>query len=114
NLPATPIMDLKVYRRNLIVATEGRSFWVVDALPVVQQLRAGLESTVATLFKPADAYRQGGPLPTFYYWFKDQPSAPVTIDVKDATGAVVFTTRAQPAAEALPPPPAIAPAPAGG
>jgi photosystem II stability/assembly factor-like uncharacterized protein len=42
NLPVTPIMDLKVYRKNLIVATEGRSFWIVDALPVVEQLKAGL------------------------------------------------------------------------
>jgi hypothetical protein len=114
NLPATPIMDLKVYRRNLIVATEGRSFWIADALPVVQQLKAGLESTAGTLFKPADAYRQGGPPPTFYYWFKDKPAAPVTVEVRDAKGTVVFATTAQPAAEALPPPPAIAPAPAGG
>ena len=114
NLPVTPIMDLKVYRKNLIVATEGRAFWILDALQVVQQLKAGLESTAATLFKPADAYRQGGPLPTFYYWFKDQPSAPVTIEVKDAKGAVLYTATAQPSAQAAQPPPAIAPAPAPG
>ncbi len=96
NLPVTPIMDLKVYRKNLIVATEGRSFWIVDALPVVQQLKAGLESTAATFFKPADAYRQGGPLPTLYYWFKDQPAAPVTLEVKDASGKVVYTAKAEP------------------
>ena len=116
NLPATPIMDLKVYRKNLIVATEGRAFWIVDALPVVQQLKAGLESTAAVLFKPADAYRQGGPLPTFYYWFKEQPTAPVTLEVKDAAGKVVYTATAQPGAgTALQPPPPIAPvAPAFG
>jgi len=111
NLPATPIMDLKVYRKNLIVATEGRAFWIVDALPVVQQLKAGLESTAAVLFKPADAYRQGGPPPTFYYWFKDQPAAPVTLEVKDAAGKVVYTATAQPGAgTALQAPPPIAPA----
>ena len=114
NLPATPIMDLKVYRKNLIVATEGRGFWIVDALPVLQQIKAGLESTAAALFKPADAYRQGGPLPTFYYWFKDQPSAPVTVEVKDAAGAVLYTTTAQPSAQALQPPAPIPPAPAAG
>jgi hypothetical protein len=115
NLPRTPVMDLKVYRKNLIVATEGRSFWIVDALPVVQQIKAGLESTSAVLYKPADAYRQGGPLPTFYYWFKDQPSAPVTLEVRDASGKVVHTQTAQPGAgTAMQPPPAIAPAqPAG-
>jgi photosystem II stability/assembly factor-like uncharacterized protein len=115
NLPITPIMDVKVYRKNLIVATEGRSFWIVDALPVVQQLKAGLETTAAALFKPADAYRQGGPPPTIYYWFKDQPAAPVTLEVKDAAGQVVYTATAQPGAgTALQAPPAIPPAPQPG
>jgi len=115
NLPVTPIMDLKVYRKNLIVATEGRSFWIVDALPVVQQLKAGLESTAATFFKPADAYRQGGPLPTLYYWFKDQPAAPVTLEVKDASGKVVYTAKAEPGTgTAMQAPAAIPPAPPEG
>src|SRR5262249_18856480 len=115
NLPRTPIMDLKVYRKNLIVATEGRSFWILDALPVVQQLKAGLESASAMLYKPADADRQGGPLPTFYYWFKEQPAAPVTLEVKDASGKVVYTSTAQPGTgTAIAAPPAIPPAaPAG-
>jgi hypothetical protein len=112
NLPRTPIMDLKVYRKNLIVATEGRSFWIVDALPVVQQLKAGLESTAAVLYKPADAYRQGGPLPAFYYWFREQPASPVTLEVRDSSGKVVYTGTAQPGSgAAMDPPPAI-PAPA--
>jgi hypothetical protein len=112
NLPRTPIMDLKVYRKNLIVATEGRSFWVVDALPVVQQLKPALELASATLFKPADAYRQGGPVPTFYYWFKEQPTAPVTLEVKDSAGKIVYTATAQPGAgTTIAAPPAIPPAP---
>jgi photosystem II stability/assembly factor-like uncharacterized protein len=115
NLPRTPIMDLKVYRKNLIVITEGRSFWILDALPVVQQLKTGLESTSAVLFKPADAYRQGGPLPLFYYWFKDQPAAPVTLDVRDPAGKVVCSATGQPGAgSAMTAPAAIPPAPAEG
>ena len=115
NLPVTPIMDLKVYRKNLIVATEGRSFWIVDALPVVEQLKAGLDSTAAMLYKPADAYRQGGPLPTFYYWFKEVPTAPVTLEVKDSTGKVVYTASAQPGTgTAIQAPPPIPPAPPEG
>jgi photosystem II stability/assembly factor-like uncharacterized protein len=113
NLPRTPVMDLKVYRKNLIVATEGRSFWIVDALPVVQGLKPGLEQTNGVFYKPADAYRQGGPLPTFYYWFKEQPAAPVTLEVKDSTGKVVYTGTAQPGSgTAITAPPAIPPAPA--
>src|SRR5260221_1381957 len=107
-------MDLKVYRRNLIVATEGRAFWIVDALPVVQQLKAGLESTAAPLFKPADGYRQGGTPPSFDNWCRDQPSAPLTIEVKDGKGAIVYTTTAQPTPQASQPPPAIPAAPAAG
>jgi photosystem II stability/assembly factor-like uncharacterized protein len=115
NLPVTPIMDLKVYRKNLIVATEGRSFWIVDALPVVEQLKAGLDSTAAVLYKPADAYRQGGPLPTFYYWFKEVPTAPVTLEVKDSTGKAVYTASAQPGTgTAIQAPPPIPPAPVEG
>ncbi len=40
NLPASPIMDLKIYRHDLIVATEGRAFWILDDLPVVEQAQA--------------------------------------------------------------------------
>jgi hypothetical protein len=111
-------MDLKIYRKNLIVATEGRSFWIVDALPVVQQLKAGLDSTAAVLYKPADAYRQGGPLPTFYYWFKDAPTAPITLEVKDSAGKVVYSASAQPgsgtAIQAPPPIPPVAAEGVGG
>jgi len=113
NLPVTPIMDLKVYRNELIVATEGRAFWLLEGLPVLQQVKAGVESTAGTLFKPTDAYRQGGPLPTFYYWLKDPPTAPVTIEVRDASGAVVYTATGQPGAGVTPVPSPV-PAAAGG
>jgi photosystem II stability/assembly factor-like uncharacterized protein len=112
NLPITPIMDLKVYRHDLIVATEGRAFWILEGLPVVQQLKAGIETTAGVLYKPADAYRQGGPLPTFYYWMKDQPTQPVTLQVMDSTGAVVYTGTGQPGSGVVAPPSSV-PAPAG-
>ncbi|MGB5498641.1 MAG: glycosyl hydrolase, partial [Maribacter sp.] len=37
NLPKTPITDLKVHQGNLVVATSGRSFWILDDLSAVQQ-----------------------------------------------------------------------------
>jgi hypothetical protein len=110
NLPATPIMDLKVYRDELIVATEGRAFWVLDGLPIVRQLRPGLETEAGILYKPSDAYRQGGPQAAFYYWLKDQPSAPVSVEVRDAAGTVVFSASGQPGTGAMQPPPAVPPA----
>src|SRR5439155_10923747 len=102
-------------RRDLIVATEGRAFWIFDGLPVMQQLKAGLETDAGMLFKPSDGYRQGGPLPTFYYWLRDQPASPVTVEVIDSTGAVVFSGTGQPGAGVIAPPsPVPAPAGAGG
>ncbi|MBI4476796.1 MAG: glycosyl hydrolase, partial [Acidobacteria bacterium] len=112
NLPITPIMDLKVHRNELAVATEGRAFWILEGLPVLQQLTAGLENERGVLFKPADAYRQGGPLPTFYYWLKDQPADPVTLEVIDASGSVVHSATGQPGSGVRQPPSPIAP-PAG-
>jgi photosystem II stability/assembly factor-like uncharacterized protein len=109
NLPRTPIMDLRVYRNNLIVATEGRGFWILDALPVVQQFKADMDASAGVLFKPADAYRQGGPQPTFYYWLKDKPAAAVTLEVKDSGGKVVYTASAQPTDERMQPPSAVPP-----
>ena len=116
NLPVTPIMDLKVYRHNLIVATEGRAFWILEDLPAIEWLRPGMEAEAAVLYKPADAYRLGGPLPTFYYWFKDQPSAPVTVEVRGCGGrGRVHGDRAARAGGSVPPSPVPAPvAPAVG
>ena len=41
------------------------------------------------LFKPEDAYRTGAPfaVPTFHYWFREAPTAPVTVEVTDAQKA---------------------------
>ncbi|MBP8274584.1 MAG: glycosyl hydrolase, partial [Acidobacteria bacterium] len=110
NLPVTPIMDMRIVRNQLAIATEGRAFWVLDGLAVLQQLKAGMDAAAGTLFKPADAYRAGGPLPTIYYWLKEQPAAPLTIEIADAKGAVLFTGKGEPGAG----PAAPAAAPAGG
>ncbi len=37
NLPVTPVLDLKVHRNDLIVATSGRSFWILDNLSLLSQ-----------------------------------------------------------------------------
>ncbi|MEK9499580.1 VPS10 domain-containing protein [Gaopeijia maritima] len=65
NLPATPIMDAKVAHGDLAVATQGRSFWVLDDLTPLRELAAGLESGTipsgdepdVVLFTPRDAAR---------------------------------------------------------
>jgi photosystem II stability/assembly factor-like uncharacterized protein len=123
NLPRVPVMDLKFYRHNLIVATEGRGLWILDEVPALEGLKGVGPSEAATLFKPVDANRGAGgrgfgflppavPPPTFYYWFRDEPTAPVSIEVKDPTGLVVWTATAQPGTGAGAQPPSPVPQPA--
>lgn len=134
NLPVTPITDLAVHKREkeLVAATQGRSFWIFDDLPMLHQLmdaggfRAAAESK---LFKPKDAYRMpgggGGPLPAtatmgknpapgvvVYYSLKAKPTTDLVLEFLDANGKSInkFTTRlprpsaeGQPATAAQPP-----------
>jgi len=61
NLPATPVMDLKVHRGDLVVATQGRSFWVLDDLTPLRELAAALgdpaDPSPVVLFTPRDVAR---------------------------------------------------------
>jgi hypothetical protein len=59
NLPIVPITDLKVKDNNLIVATQGRSLWILDDLTVLHQL-PDIKGKDIILFKPKDAFRMGG------------------------------------------------------
>ncbi|WCO01572.1 WD40/YVTN/BNR-like repeat-containing protein [Psychroserpens ponticola] len=56
NLPIVPITDLAIKDNNLIVATQGRSLWMIDDLTVLHQLNDS-PSEANTLFKPKDTYR---------------------------------------------------------
>lgn len=58
NLPAAPVTDLKVYQGNLIAATSGRGFWILDDLALVRQFRP--DGPAFHLFTPADAYLVNG------------------------------------------------------
>ncbi|MDC7995076.1 VPS10 domain-containing protein [Altibacter sp. HG106] len=59
NLPIVPITDLAVRDNNLIVATQGRSLWIIDDLSVIHQLSAA-KGNDNYLYKPKDTYRMGG------------------------------------------------------
>ncbi|MDN3491674.1 VPS10 domain-containing protein [Winogradskyella bathintestinalis] len=59
NLPIVPITDLTIKDNNLIVATQGRSLWMIDDLTLIHQLYdADLSKNL--LFKPKDTYRMRG------------------------------------------------------
>jgi len=59
NLPIVPITDLAIKDNNLIVATQGRSLWIIDDLTVIHQLD-GINQDDNILFKPKDTYRMRG------------------------------------------------------
>lgn len=51
NLPNTPITDLRVHQDNLIAATSGRSFWILDDLTLIRQYKAPFNSL--SFYQPA-------------------------------------------------------------
>lgn len=60
NLPIVPITDLAVKNDDLIVATQGRSFWVLDDLTLLHQWKPNLIESPLHLFAPRPVYRLSG------------------------------------------------------
>ncbi|UCG22625.1 MAG: glycosyl hydrolase [Chloroflexota bacterium] len=68
NLPAVPIYDLVVKENDLVAATHGRSFWILDDLTALHQLVNLQPVGGAALLKPRDTYRL--PVPIFARLFE--------------------------------------------
>ena len=121
NLPAVSVRDFAIYGNDLIVATFGRGFWVVDDISPLRQISDAVLAADAYLFKPADAINviQGGddgtplqadepqaPNPpsgaAIDYWLKADANGPVTLEIVDASGTSLrtFSSAAAPAAPA--------------
>lgn len=60
NVPMVPVTDLAIKDDNLIVATQGRSFWILDDLTVLKQVGQVEASAGFHLYDPVDAWRMGG------------------------------------------------------
>ncbi len=60
NLPIVPITDLTIKNNNLIAATQGRSFWLIDDLTPLHQLSNEMASSEFYLYEPLPSYRIGG------------------------------------------------------
>jgi photosystem II stability/assembly factor-like uncharacterized protein len=108
NLPHTSMRDLWIHDNDLIVATHGRSFWILDDITPLREV-AGLGGiTGAHLFTPAPAFRiqrdtnTDTPLPpdepaavnppdgaVIDYYLERAASAPVTLEILDARGQLV-------------------------
>jgi photosystem II stability/assembly factor-like uncharacterized protein len=103
NLPNVPITDIKVHRKDLVVATQGRAFWILDNLAALHQLTAQTAAAAVTLFKPRDGYRtRVSPAtlgPAIDYYLAAAPPGSVGVDILDAKGTVVssYSSDAPPA-----------------
>ena len=108
DLPMTPITDLKVHEGDLVVATMGRSFWILDNLTPLHQLADSVAGADVHLFRPRDAYRMryrtGGygtsgdegtkpeyppPGADIDYFLAQEPAGAVTLEILDGQGNVV-------------------------
>jgi len=113
NLPATPVTDIKVYRKDLVFSTMGRSFWILDNLTPLHQLNEQAASSRFHLYAPGDAYRMryssGGrsaanpEYPSagavIDYYFTEEPSEAVTLEILDAAGKLIRTFSGEAAGE---------------
>ncbi|HEY6514512.1 MAG TPA: hypothetical protein VIY50_00095 [Steroidobacteraceae bacterium] len=118
SLPITSVRDIDVHGSDLVIATHGRGFWIMDDVSALRQMD-DVHSGSVTLFKPADAIRvrsaafTGTPMP------KDEPMAanppdgaiidyvlpasiqgPVVVTIRDASNQVV---RSYTSAQQVPP-----------
>jgi hypothetical protein len=110
NLPNVPVADIKVFRKDLILATQGRSFWILDNVSSLHQITPETASRDVFLYEPRGGYRtrDGAAFvgPTIEYYLASTPAGPVTIDILDARGELVnsYTGQTGPAAGARPDP----------
>ncbi len=58
NLPVCPITDLKIHKGDLIAATSGRSFWILDDIGLIRQYKK--ETFTFSLYQPEDTYMVNG------------------------------------------------------
>ena len=57
NLPATPVTDIKVHQKDLVLSTMGRSFWILDNVTPLHQLKESVAKAPFHLYPARDAYR---------------------------------------------------------
>jgi len=108
NLPTTSVRDLVIHGDDLVIATFGRSFWVLDDVTPLRQWSRKVTSTDAWLFEPQTAYRvrpgsdQGTPIPfdepqaenpptgaVLDYYLKEKQTEAVQLEIFDAGGKSV-------------------------
>ena len=105
NLPVTPVHDLVVKNDDLVLATHGRSFWILDDVSPLRQFSDQITSQDVHLYTPSTAYRFHNPSDeerksvlagqnpppgaVIYYYVKNAPKGETTIEILDSAGTVI-------------------------
>jgi hypothetical protein len=88
NLPVTQVADLAVTDHDLVIATHGRSFWVLDNIDTLRQLGSLSGPPAVHLFKPGLAVRRVDPGVMIDYYLPKSPTS-LRIDILDSNGKLV-------------------------
>jgi photosystem II stability/assembly factor-like uncharacterized protein len=105
NLPAVPVTDLAVKNDDLVAATQGRAFWILDDLTPLHQLTPEVAASGAFLFEPRETYRlrggrfffrgrtvgQNPPGGVIVDYLLQDASGEVTLEFLDANGGAIKT-----------------------
>lgn len=95
NLPIVPITDMVVKNNDLVAATQGRSFWILDDLTLLHQLNDEVATSDMHLFAPRPVVSGIDRTVTVRYGLQEEPEDKLTLDFLDSKGEVVksFTTK---------------------
>jgi len=95
NLPDTQVADLTVADNDLVIATHGRSFYVLDNIAMLRQYTPEVLQQKAFLFAPSPAIRTVKPATIDYYL--SERGTKVVVDILDGKGAVIQSFSSAPA-----------------
>ncbi len=93
NLSVVPVHDLSVKRNDLVAGTHGRSFWVLDDLTVIHQLKDN-DVQNGILLKPDDTIRwtgRGENNLTFHYYLDSKPRDTISLEILEEDGDIIRT-----------------------
>src|SRR5438067_13655407 len=107
-MPASSVRDVIIKNDDLVAATHGRGFWILDDITPLRQLQSKVLAGDAFLFRPQDSYRvrwnmnSDTPLPPdepatpnppdgaiIDYYLKSASTGPISLEILDGAGRVV-------------------------
>lgn len=126
NLPVVSVRDLKIQDNDLVAATYGRAFWILDDVTPLRQISAEVAAASAHLFQPEAAIRvrenanQDTPFPpempagdnpptgaVINYFLKSAPAGDISLAIYDSLGSLVRQFSSAPLPASTEPPPNV-------